>query len=118
LERNRFSVAKDKVNATAFLPPKNLLLSVFHTTDVTEQEVWAIGQKEVATPMGKPLYARADIKVSDVPKTLSVRLDREPPKHVTIYGWPIDKKEAQLALALEMAVAATLVINRGAETAP
>lgn len=102
--------AKGEVLASAFMPPKDLQLSTFHIDGLTEQDVWAIGEKNAAGPLKKPLYGRGDIRGSNIPGSLAAKLNDDPPRHVTVSGWPVEK-ERQKEMALKMALAATLVLN-------
>lgn len=95
------------------MPRRDLTLSTFCIDQLNENVIWEIGQKEIAGPAKKTLYARGDVKVASVPKPLKATLDNNPPRHVNVGGWPVEK-EAQLELALTLALAANLFINPSA----
>ena len=46
---------------TAFVPLPNGRLSIFWTSDLTEDEIWTICNTYVASQVGKPVKARADL---------------------------------------------------------
>ncbi len=91
------------------MPNKNCEVSVFRISDVTDAEIWVIGECEVVPKRGKPIKGRADILTSDIQKHgLSVVPKEPPPKHANIIHWK-DTKEANQAIAIELAAAATFV---------
>ena len=96
------------------MPPADLQLSVFRTQGLTEEEIWAIGQKEVIekAPTPKTLYGRAEIIASDVKKVgLGLAPDDTPPRHTNIIGWPQVKSEQKL-MALQLAEDALLKLHK------
>lgn len=109
---SRFILYKDyyrssdlSVKYAAFLPHRGET-SVFRISGITDQEVWEIGEREVAEKRKKPILGRADIGASNViAKNLKV-LPKEPPqRHANIVGWPEEKSEQKL-IAIELAAEA------------
>ena len=99
----------------AFLPPPNGRLSVFITGDLDEASIWKTGDDFVAAPRNRPVKARADIAhrvISTIGQgTLTVERDTQPhPLHCNIIGWP-NSKDEKIALAQDLAEAATLLIS-------
>ncbi len=117
LSKEHFAPNANRVRAAVFMPtPVDRTTSVFAIRGLSEHAVWRIGQDVVATPRGKPLYARADVLVSDVTAVgLGVVLDNTPPRHAKITRWP-DEKSAQKLAALELASRASLRVNSSSVT--
>ncbi len=101
---NRWIRADNTVRHTAFLPnPKNGETSVFRISGITDNEIWAIGEREVVPIQNKPILGRANIETSIViSKVLKVIPSEPPEKHADITGWPEEKSE-QKQIALELA---------------
>jgi hypothetical protein len=91
--------------------PNTLSASVFRVRDLSEEQIWNIGEDHVAEPRGKVLYGRADLNVNDVTSQgLKLDPDNNPPRHANIVGWP-PEKDRQLLLAQELAHASFLTIR-------
>ena len=104
-----------EVKAEAFMPPVNkgiTEISVYRTQGCSENEIWAIGQRYVADPGNRTLYARGDIPVKAVHHFgLGVESDPTPhARHANITKFPSDKSLAKLR-AMELAKQAVLVIR-------
>lgn len=104
LQRNWIRPSDNTVKHAAFMPnPHNGETSVFRIAGVIDQDVWQIGDREVAASRGKPLLGRADIRALNVmAKDLQIVPDEPPPRHSNIVGWP-DEKSKQLQIAVELA---------------
>jgi len=86
-------------------------LSVFVTSDLSEAEIWNLGERAVAATRAKPLIARADYSEADfVSLSLHVVRDDTPERHADVLGWPEDIS-AQLEIAQEL-IARTQVTLR------
>ena len=96
--------ANNTVRPAVFMPnPKNGETSVFRTSDTTNHEIWAIGEREIIPIQKKPILGRADIGTSIVvSKNLKVIPSEPPERHADIIGWP-DEKSKQKLIALELA---------------
>ena len=96
---------KDKtaLNADAFIPPKDGMLSVNCTAHLNEQEIWALGhQVREARRDANGLHGRADAQAGAI-ASLGHIVDRDddPPTHTTISNWPVGPGEIrQRALLL------------------
>lgn len=106
--------AGHKVKPDAFMPPEDLRFSAIHIDGLEDEKIWAIGKKQVCEPAKRNLHGRADISVASVESAdavkgiaLKVFPDYDPPRHVTITGWPADK-DAQMDIATQLAERATL----------
>lgn len=82
-------------------------LSVFRIDDLSEDEIWLVGDEMVPHPGTEDRNYRADLAVSAVREAqLDVMADTEPhPKHANITGLPT-KREEQIDVAkrlMEMA---------------
>ncbi len=99
----RYIRSNNTVRWNAFLPDKNGETSVFRTSGISNNEIWDIGEREVAVSQEKPMLGRADISVDDVFKKGLEVVPHEPPeKHANIIGWPnIKSKQRLIALELE-----------------
>jgi hypothetical protein len=95
------------VKQDAFIPPPDLELSVTRHKNLSERELWRIGQR-VADARPAKLHGRADIRAANVRQQA---LDVEPnpvpgnPNHANVIGWPADKP-AQKIIAQELAAKA------------
>jgi hypothetical protein len=108
LERSKISAGQP--NLRAFLPPPDLQLSTYNTDDLALQEIWQIGDVVRVEQHKETLYGRADLLAQSVydAKLRPIR-DDQPPRHVTVVGWPNDKAQqknrAQLLAAASSFVA-------------
>lgn len=109
LQSNFIRQSDETVKPAAFLPnPRNGETSVFLTTDLSEENIWEIGDREIADKRGKAVRGRADIRAQTAFETdLHVNLSEPPPRHANIIGWP-DEKSKQLEIALVLAANANL----------
>lgn len=96
------------VRQDAFIPYPYPDLSVTRHVELSESELWQLGQS-VADKRALPLYGRADIQALVV-KSQSLRIEPtpEPKNHANITGWPSDKP-GQKIIAQEIAAAARFV---------
>jgi len=95
------------VKQDAFIPPPDLELSVTRHKNLSEQELWRIGQS-VADSRPAKLHGRADIRAVNVrQQALDVEPNPAPgnPNHANVIGWPVDKP-AQKIIAQELAAKA------------
>lgn len=108
LQKSHFSILHKKVKYAAFMPLPHGETSVFRISNLSDSEIWKIGDIEVAQKRGGPLLGRADISVFQVlNKNLKVVPDNIPPRHANIIGWPEEKSEQKL-IAMELAENAQL----------
>lgn len=76
---------------------------MFRISSIPDDQIWSIGEQEVAQKSGRTLRARADIRVSMVEaRELGVNADGVPLRHATITGWP-EEKSQQISIAIELA---------------
>lgn len=108
LQKSQFSAANQRVKYSAFLPAPNGETSVFRISNLSDSEIWRIGNIEVAQKRGLPLLGRADILAFQVlSENLKVIPDNIPLRHANIVGWPEGKSE-RMSIALELAKNAQL----------
>ncbi len=82
--------------------------SVFYISNLSDNEIWNIGDCEVAQKRGLPLLGRADILAFHVlNKKLKLIPDNCPPRHANIVNWPTEKSEQKL-IAIELAESSQL----------
>lgn len=98
------------VKPDAFIPPKSLQLSVTRHIDLTEDQLWQLGEDvTVARPDRPKLYGRADFSAHSVRiRSLTIRPTAMPRNHANLCGWPTDKP-AQKIIAQALAAASTFV---------
>ena len=111
LNKNYFSREKREVKYAAFMPPRDLKLSVFRTSSIDDARIWDIGNNIVATPQGRTIKGRSDLEVRDV---LEEGLRVEPftehhDLHAHVIGWP-NKESEQRLFATKLALKATLIL--------
>jgi hypothetical protein len=106
--------ADQTIRQDAFIPPKDLNLSVTRHLNLSQDELWTIGQAVADAVAKRPrsvLYGRADIRVHDVTQQ-TLRIEAAPlpdnANHAHIVGWP--DKAAQKSIAQQLAVAAGKLI--------
>lgn len=66
LQKNHFSILHQRVKYAVFLPAPNGETSVFRISNLSDNEIWEIGDIEVAQKRGMPLLGRADISAYHV----------------------------------------------------
>ena len=120
LSKGQFAKTTGRVKYSAFIPMLNqkasrFEISVYRTTDVADVDIWEIGQKHVANPQSKKLYARGDLQAADIfHQNLQIEPDlssnRPHDLHANIIGWPREKDEQKM-IAIELAKEATLESN-------
>lgn len=109
--KDHFSTLKNEVKYGAFIPPKNLELSIYRSNFLSENEIWKIGKNNVTELRAdnKKIISRADITTSLVRiKGLDAISKPTPhPLHADIIGWSSDKSLQKLK-AQELALLASL----------
>lgn len=95
------------VKPDAFIPHPHPDLSVTRHKNLTEQELWRIGQG-IADGRPAKLYGRADIRTAEV-RRQALEVQARPvcgnPNHANVTGWPAEKS-AQKNIAQQLAAAA------------
>ncbi|MFQ5754323.1 MAG: hypothetical protein ACE5HI_20245 [bacterium] len=100
---NRWFKPSGRFNA---FMPKDGKTSVFRISNISDDEIWDIGDLKVAPKRGKPILGRADISALYViAKGLEVHPNEPPERHADIAGWP-DEKSKQKEIALDLAAEA------------
>ncbi len=93
--------------------PINRETSVFNIDELSETEIWDIGDREVTRP-GRAVLARGDILSRHVyANDLEIDLDDDPPRHANITAWPSDQPDnsKQKLIAIALAEKAELFIK-------
>jgi len=99
-----------RVRPDAFIPHPYPDLSVTRHMDLSEAELWQIGQA-IADKRPATLYGRADLRAKSViKKSLRIVPTSEPKNHANITGWPADKP-SQKIIAQEIAAEARFIPN-------
>lgn len=98
----------------AFIPHPWPDLSVTRHLELSEKEIWDIGEA-IADQRGTKLLGRGDVQAS-VPRRQSLQIEPAPIEgnlnHANITGWPADKP-AQKIVAQEIAARALFVATAG-----
>ena len=93
----------NKVKYVAFTPDQKGDTSVFRISGITNNDIWDIGDREVAPKRNRPILGRADINTAIVISNELKVIPSEPPeRHADITDWPEEKSE-QKQIALELA---------------
>jgi len=87
--------------------------SVYDVDNMTDSELWTLGDTEVGAARGRPIIGRAELTVHQASyDVLYVERDG-PPRHAAIRGWPAhdgpDAWGRMRALAAELAARATVI---------
>jgi hypothetical protein len=112
LFRHWIRKADPPVRPDAFIPYPYPNLSVIRHRDLSEKELWQIGQAIAdKRPATATLYGRADLQaINVIKKSLRIVPTPEPKNHANITGWPADKP-SQKIIAQEIAAEARFVPN-------
>ena len=98
------------VRPDAFIPPKDLNLSMTRHGTLQPAALWEIGES-VARQFEKDLIGRADVMTGNV-RSVGLRVEAVPlsenPHHAHINGWPQDKP-SQKILAQQLVAFSTYV---------
>ena len=110
LSRHWIRKGDPPVRPDAFIPYPHADLSVTRHMDLSEAELWQIGQA-IADKRPATLYGRADLQaISVIKKSLRIVPTPEPKNHANITGWPADKP-SQKIIAQEIAAEARFMPN-------
>lgn len=112
LTKQHYRPSDSCVKWAAFLPnPKTGDTSVFRTSGISDDEIWAIGDREVGKKRGKPVLGRADVPASVVlSKKLQIIPSEPPERHANIAAWP-DERSQQKLIAIELAEKSQLYLK-------
>lgn len=105
LFRGWIRTSNSTVKPDAFIPYPYPDLSVTRHIELSEDQLWQIGQ-QVADQRPARLYGRADIQALHVnQRSLRIVPTPEPKNHANVTGWPKDKP-AQKIIAQQLAAGA------------
>lgn len=108
LSKSHFSKENQRVKYGAFLPASSGETSVFRTSELSDSQIWNLGDIYVAQQRKMPALGRGDILSSVIfERGLKITADNNPPRHANIIGWPEEKSKQKL-IAIELAANATL----------
>jgi hypothetical protein len=109
LQSGHYTALTGRVKPRAFHPAvRDHKTSVFRVQELTERQIWSLGDQYVASPLGKELRARAELSVAQITAVgLQVEPAEPPPRHANIVDWPIEKHE-WMSRAQELAAVAVL----------
>lgn len=93
-------------------PPIHGRMSVYRTSDLTNQEIWEIGKTYIEPERGKPIVGRADLKAIEIYNCeLKINPTELPhPRHANIEGWELNTEKDRLK-ALKLAASAVNTKN-------
>jgi hypothetical protein len=109
----------NSIKPNAFMPPPDLNLSVTASSQLSDDEIWLIGQDVAQNRPDGKLRGRADISALNArSQSLNAIANPIPNNihHTHIVGWPTDKP-LQKIIAQELADAARFLPNPNSETA-
>jgi hypothetical protein len=111
-ERNRKNycrVSENEVKPKAFKPNSKGETSIFVTSDLPENEIWALGETHLCGE--NKVYGRADITADVVfsLKEIKVNYDNDPEYHANL-TWP-DEKEAIQDISQVLAAEAVCITH-------
>lgn len=112
MSSNYYSVSKRIVKPGAFLPKDSeRQISVYRIYNLTEYEIWKIGEEKVAKPGRRNLYGRADI-IAKIALDQGLRIvpDNRRDRHANVTDGP-EEKSKRLQIAQELAKKALLTIK-------
>lgn len=110
--KSHYRSSDKTVKPNAFMPANDGKTSVFLISDISENKIWDLGDREVAQIRQKALKGRADILALNVfQKKLEVDFNNDPPRHANIIGWP-EEKSKQISIAQELAADAHLHLKQ------
>jgi hypothetical protein len=111
-QSNQWHKDRRRVSSNAFLPSRAATgLSVFRTAGLDVPAVWALGDLHVIPSPERRVRGTARVIASAVSAVgLTLVRDDVPPRHAESRSWP-EEKEARKQCALELAVAASLVLR-------
>lgn len=100
------------VKRRAFMPSgSHLSTSVFHVTDLKNDQILAIAKSSVERRRGKSTHGWATVVYRSI---IGVGLygdyNNSPARHVDLLGWP-EEKDRQLSIAQALAAEAALVMR-------
>ncbi len=109
--RSHFTPSSGRVKYHAYMPARNGETSVYRTSELSVEEIWDIGQKYVATPTERTLYAKGESLTVNI---RTIGLDVAPETsvhslHANIVDWPEDKDDQRM-LAIEISNESKLTI--------
>ena len=96
---------KGRVNPSAFHPPPDLELSVTHTTDLQDDQIWEVALSTLSNAPGREtVYARADVPVETLESLnlIAVRDDDPFERHTCVKGWPKEEDPNQQKQKLKL----------------
>lgn len=111
VDKSYFRSSDGTVRHNAFMPNNNQEVSIFRTSDISENEKWDIGRAEFAEKRQKKLLGRADI-LSQIIYYHLLCVIPDPyshPLHANIIGFP-DEKACHRSIAVELASDADLIM--------
>ncbi len=112
-DSNRFNKQNSQVKHKTFHPARDdHKTSIFRISELSENQIWNLGDTFVASVINRELLACAELTVAAI-TSLDLRVQpNEPPiRHANIDDWPLEK-EKWLSLAQELAARATLRVRQ------
>lgn len=109
--KKHYAKTTGRVKYPAFLPKKGKT-SVFRIDELSDEQIWNIGENYVAPISSRTLRARGDIVASDVfDEDLAIKPDTKKHRlHTNIVGWPLEQAKIIL-LATNLADKAQLYLR-------
>ena len=112
LEKSKFRPSNNTAKHSLFMPANDNVLSVFRAHELSEEQVFSLGEEFVGAPQGKGILAYASLRASEFrAETLSLVPTIDPhPRHVDVEGWSdhaSNLNKAQILAAKSLLILAT-----------
>ena len=113
LEKSKFRSSDNTAKHSLFMPAKDNVLSVFRSQELSEAQVFSLGEEFVGGPQGRGVFAYASLRAREFrAETLSLVPTIDPhPRHVDIVGW--SDHASNLNKAQTLATKSLLVLPTG-----
>jgi hypothetical protein len=98
-------INSDRVHFRVFFDPNSDGLSVSRTSDLSADDVWALG--DVAGGARGPAIGCGDMRAEEIRSLdLEILPDEPPPRHALVTGWPTSDKDRCRSIATQLAAIA------------
>lgn len=89
-KRDQINFDQQVVKSSVFSEKHPNGFSVFHTTTLSDPDIWQIAYTHVVRDPNKPLLGRCDLEVTYYEQaSLRIEKDEPPPRHHNIFGMPV-----------------------------
>ncbi|MBD3287590.1 hypothetical protein GF337_02200 [candidate division KSB1 bacterium] len=114
LNKRYIRSSNNTVKLAAFMPARDLDLSVYRTKGLNEESIWKLAIDNIISKMSEPktLHGRAEITPSIVySNNLEIDPNNIPQRHANITKWPAENHEQKM-IAMNLAQEASLKLRQ------